>query len=355
MVTSNQDRIDFEIPNYPIERTNEILSSIQSKMYTAEMDLNLFLDSFLKELELRFPLQEKNKISSYQELYSFSVKMEILCELTIMLIGIWENLCIQIGLDGYKIEDFKTDSETIKTSMIGFGKKIQNRKIPIVSGLRSNEKWWNPLEVSLRLPWFGGIKTEKMFSNKIYMDQIFSLDPTRFKTSNQSEFTLDTTEFFRQTKELQYNIDGIRSKWHQYAVRFYYMDFAQRRYETSKRIKQLRPNPTIYQNLIRSYSFESALKTIQNRAYHMQSGVYHYQDRQSQQMVVSSLFLMMKDLGKITGSDKNLLRNLKLENPNGGIITVSTGMFAKDSLKYLEDGILFLKEERKKFFTQQTL
>jgi hypothetical protein len=133
------------------------------------------------------------------------------------------------------------------------------------------------------------------------------------------------------------------------------MDFAQRRYETKKRINQPRPNPTIYQNLIRSYSFESALKTIQNRAYHMQSGVYHYKDRQSQQMVVSSLFLMMKDLGKITRGDKNLLRNLKLETPYGGIITVSTGMFAKESLKTLEDGILFLKEERKKFFTQKTL
>ncbi len=354
-VTSYQDTIDFEIPNYPIERTNEILSSIQSKVYIAGMELSLFLDTFAKELELRFPLQDKNKISSYQDLYSFSIKMEILSELTLLLIGLWENLCIQIGLDGYKIEDFKTDSQTIKTAMIGFGKKIQNRKIPTVLGLRSNEKWWIPMDVSLRLPWFGGIKTEKIISNKIYMDQIFSLDPEQFKESNRSEFSLDTTEFFHQTKDLQYNIEGVRARWHQYAVRFYYMDFAQRQYQTKKRINQLQTNPTIYQNLIRSYSFESALKTIQNRAFHMQSSVYHYQDRQYQQMVVSSLVLMMKDLGKITRGDENLLRNLKLENPDGGIITVSTGMFAKDSLKYLEDGILFLKEERKKFFTQKIL
>ncbi|MDF3819681.1 hypothetical protein P3G55_07210 [Leptospira sp. 96542] len=348
-VNSNREDLHFEIPYYPIERTSEILSSILAKVYTGDIELNLFLDSFAKELELRFPLKHKNKITSYQELYSFSVKMEILCELTIMLIGIWQNLCIQIGLDGYKIGDFKTDSETIKTTMIGFGKKIQNRKIPIFFGLRAKEKWWNLLEVSLRLPWFGGIKTEKFISNQINLDQIFSLNPKKFQESTQSEFTLDSTEFFHYTKDLQYNIDGMRARWHQYAVRFYYMAFAQ------KKFKQFQSKPKAYQNLIRSYSFESGLETIQNRAYHMQSGVYHNIDRQSQQMVVSSIVMMMKDLGKITGSEKDLFRNLKLENSYGGIISVSTGMSAKYTFKNLQEGILFLKEERKKLFMQETL
>ncbi len=85
----------------------------------------------------------------------------------------------------------------------------------------------------------------------------------------------------------------------------------------------------------------------------MQSSVYHYEDRQTQQMVVSSLILMMKDLGDVTRSDKNLLQTLKLEDPSGSIITISTGMWAKDSLRYLEEGILFLKEERKKLFTEK--
>lgn len=354
-VSSNQDGIDFELPHYPIERTDEILSSIQSKVFIAGMELNLYLDSFLKELELRFPLQDKNQITSYQELYSFSITTEILCELTIKVIGLWENLCIQIGLDGYTIEDFKKDSETIKTSMIDFGKKIQNRKIPILLGRSSNEKWWNPLEVYIHLPWFGGTKTEKIISTKIYMDQIFNLEPELFKESNQCGFSQSTSDFFRNTKELQNNLDRIRAKWHQYAVRFYYMDFAQREYETKKSINKLQTSPINYQNLIRSYSFESALKTIQNRAYHMQSSVYHYEDRQTQQMVVSSLILMMKDLGDVTRSDKNLLQTLKLEDPSGSIITISTGMWAKDSLRYLEEGILFLKEERKRLITEKNL
>ncbi|EOQ88733.1 hypothetical protein LEP1GSC202_2775 [Leptospira yanagawae serovar Saopaulo str. Sao Paulo = ATCC 700523] len=346
---SNLNDLQFEIPYYPIERTSEIISSILSKLSTGEIELNLFLDSFAKELELRFPLKQKNKISSYNELYSYSVKIEIVCELTSVLIGIWQNLCIQIGLYGYQIEDFKTDSKSIKTSMIGFGKKMNNFKIPIISDLRSKGKWWDQSEMILRLPWFGGIKSEKIISNKMNLEQIFDLDLKQIKNSNQSEFSFISIEFFQHTKNLQYQIDRIRARWHQYAVRFYYMAFVQKKY------KLVTSNPIVYQNLIRSYGFESAIKTIQNRAFHMQSGIYHYLDRQSQQMVVSSLVLMLKDLGKSTGGDKNLFRILKLENSYGGIISVSTGMSAMETFKNLEEGILYLKEERKKLFTQDTL
>ncbi|TGL70744.1 hypothetical protein [Leptospira jelokensis] len=354
-LTSDQNVFEFEIANYPIDRTKEILSSILAEVNKGEIEFNLFLDSFAKELEVRFPLQDKNKISSYKELYSFSIKMEILCELTIMLIGIWQNLCIQIGFDGYQIRDFKTDSNTIKNAMIGFGNKIQNHKIPMILEHQTKKISWKPFKISLRLPWFGGIKTEKLISYTIDLEQIFGLDPKQIKGSNQSEISLRTTEFFSHTTNLINLVDGIRARWHQYAVRFYYMEYAQRKYESWQNLKMRNSHHKHYQNLIRSYSFESAMETIQNRAYHMQSGVYHSIDRQSQQMVVSSLVLMMKDLGKWIGVDRNLFRTLKLENSYGGIISVSTGMSAIDSLKNLEQGIRFLKEERKKFFAEETL
>ncbi len=79
------------------------------------------------------------------------------------------------------------------------------------------------------------------------MDQIFNLEPELFKESNQSGFTQSIYDFFRNTKELQNNLDRIRAKWHQYAVRFYYMDFAQREYETEKSINKLQTSPINYQ------------------------------------------------------------------------------------------------------------
>lgn len=122
---STNSTSEFEIPTYPMDRVSDILSDISSKIYYVNIELEEFLDTFAQELELRFPLKKQKPITSYQKLYFLCLRMEIISELTILILGIWQNLSLRIGLDGYSKEEFFSDSETIKNAMIRFGSENQ--------------------------------------------------------------------------------------------------------------------------------------------------------------------------------------------------------------------------------------
>lgn len=350
---STNSTSEFVIPTYPMDRVSDILSDICSKIYSVNIELEEFLDTFAQELELRFPLKKQKPITSYQKLYFLCLRMEIISELTILIIGIWQNLSLRIGLDGYSKEEFFSDSETIKNAMIRFGSENQTYYFSLFLDKGKENHVSTPFQLDLSLPWLGGDQKESIFANFSPMEFVFSLEPAEFSKSMDHRFQMDLYGFLDHTQRFQFQLEGARARWHQYVVRYSYMSDLQYKFETKRELKDTQSSVSALPIFLRYYGFESAMNTIQERAYHMQSGVYHFLDRQSQQMVVSSLVIMMKNLNLRTNGNQKWMRSLRLENQDGSILSVSTMDLALQTYKSIEEGIHFLRQERKKYLTRE--
>lgn len=203
------------------------------------------------------------------------------------------------------------------------------------------------------MPWLGGDQKESIFANFSPMEFVFSLEPAEFSKSMDHRFQMDLYGFLDHTRRSQFQLEGTRARWHQYVVRYSYMSDLQYKFEMKRELKDTQSSVSALPIFLRYYGFESAMNTIQERAYHMQSGVYHFLDRQSQQMVVSSLVIMMKNLNLRTNGNQKWMRSLRLENQDGSILSVSTMDLAFQTYKSIEEGIHFLRQERKKYLTRE--
>ncbi|TGL40330.1 hypothetical protein [Leptospira perdikensis] len=350
--TSNQNQQVDLLPTYPMDEAEKITEVIVTKVYKEGMELDTFLKLFAEELKTRFPFVENSKTSNYHSLYSVAVRSEILFRLIIILVEVWQNLCLQFGLEGYDQKEFESDSIQIQDWIESLGKEFKIGESPHFF-LKTKGDWeWLPSKVQYLVPWFGTQKTESIqfFPLSLEVHQVWE-DVSSFK--NKLEYNQNIiSEVLRILDILLFRLHMNRAIWHQYAVRFYYLNFVEKKYSNkqSKKNQKVQNRNTLDLFAIRFTSFESAIRTIQERAFHMQSGVYHAMNRQNQQMVVSSLVQVIGQISVVTGGDQDVCKRLRLANHYGGILSVSTAAMATESLPILEDALQILQKERKLYF-----
>lgn len=341
----------LEIPLYPMSAADEVLLSITNKIYQSGMEFDSFLVLFLSELQSLYPYDEKAKKLTYKDLYFASIRCEILFCFVSVILKVWQNLCLQIGLEGYGKNEFESDSAKIQDWIISLGKQFKIGDTPHFFLKTKVETDSVATKVNVSLPWFGTIKTEiiQFFPLSLEIHRVWK--EAVFK--NPIEFNRNiVTEVLRILTLLGSRVNANQARWHQYAVRFYYLDFVEKEFEKKQNKKNPESQTENSKSLffVRDLSLESAIHTIKERAFHMQSGVYHEMDRQNQQMVVSSLIHVMDQISEGVNGNKEITKKLRLVHQYGGIISVSTAASARDSLPVLEDALLQLQKERRLHF-----
>lgn len=351
-VVKDSSTSSFDVlPTYSMYDAEEVTSSLIVKIFKTGMDLDYFLELFATELQSLYPFEEISKVTSYHTLYFASIRCEVVCHLTMMLIRVWQNLCLSYGLEGYDKKELESDSVQIQNGILEFGKKFKVGDIDhfIKDSGETGEiqSTWTCL-----VSWFGSQKNESIISYPLILNVTEkwsevegSVGTPRYNESFVSEILAFTNMFLFQ-------LDSIKARWHQYAVRYYYLNFAQTKFENHQRefqkSKKMIKTDAVFLN--GSLSLESAIRTIKDRAFQMQSGVYHDLDRQNQQMVVSTLVQVIEQISSATRGEKDICKRLKLSDHYGGIITVSTAAMATYSLSVLEDALAILQIERKLHF-----
>ncbi|MCG6141734.1 hypothetical protein [Leptospira mtsangambouensis] len=349
---SNGTKGVLEIPLYPMSAADEVLFSITNKIYQPGMEFDSFLVLFSSELHSLYPYDEKSKTLTYKDLYFASIRNEIVFCFVGVIVKLWQNLCLQFGLEGYGKNEFESDSAKIQGWIISLGNQFKMGDTPHFFLKTKEDTDWIASKVNASLPWFGTIKTEtiQFFPLSLEMHSVWK-EVAAFK--NPIEFNQNiVSEVLRILTLLGYRVNANQARWHQYAVRYYYLDFVEKEFER----KQNKKNPESQNGnskslfSVRDVSLESAIRTIQERAFHMQSGVYHEMDRQNQQMVVSSLIHVMDQISESVDGNKEITKKLRLVHQYGGIISVSTAASARDSLPVIEDALLQLQKERRLHF-----
>lgn len=342
---------DF-LPTFPMNLAEEITSSIISKIYQAEMDLDLFLKLFAEEILDRYPYDGDSKVSNYKQLYFLSIRSEVIFQLVIELVKVWQTLCFQHGLESYGKKELESDSIQIQNAILTLGNQFKIGDIPHFILERAEDSEWMQSKATYLVSWFGIEKAELIASDPISLEirKFWNQGPG---SENVVEYNRSVvSEMLNFTERLLSGLDARRAKWHQYAVKFYYLDFAQNRFvnkqNLNKNTKKMVKKDSDF--LIRSLSFESAIRTIKERAFFMQSGVYHSSDRQNQQMVVSSLVHVLSQIANKPAKASEIHKKLRLVNGYGGILSISTAAMASDSLPILEDALRILQKERKLYF-----
>lgn len=331
-------------PTYPMAHADEIITSIVSKIYQTGMELDFFLNLFTEELKIRFPFEENTKVSNYRQLYAASIRCEVAHKLVVTLVRVWQNLCLQFGLEFYGREELEADSIQIQNSILSFGNRFAIGDKPQFFRGTSETTDWNSNQVSFLVPWFGQEKTESILidSYPIDIEKVWKSFENSGNTTDYNQSVV--SEILEFTDRLIEKMVFFSAKLHQYSVRFYYLEFVQNEFE---KIQKKKVNTKDDYFWVRSISLESAVKSIKERAFHMQSGVYHLLDRQNQQMTVSSLIRLIDQISSAAGGGKDLCKRLKLADDFGGILTVSTADTASQALPVLEDAIRTLQKERK--------
>ncbi|MCW7493535.1 hypothetical protein ND861_12875 [Leptospira sp. 2 VSF19] len=350
--TSSLKKPPESISPYPMNVAEEITSSIISKIDKVGMELDFFLDMFAKELQTLYPFENNSKISNYRELYLASARSEVVFQLTILLVKVWQNLCLQYGLDGYDKKQLAIDSIQIQNAIIRFGKKFKVGEVDPFVIEDSNKSFPMRSSITCSVLWFGSQKKESIVSDTLAIN-VIKIGKEIKDLEGSSEYNQSfVSQLLAFTNQILFDLDSLRARWHQYSVRFYYLDFAQTKFENQQKMLSNADdrNKADISFLIQSLSLESAIRTIKERAFHMQSGVYHNLDRQNQQMVVSTLVQIVDQISNATRGKIDVIKRLRLVNQYGGIITVSTAAMATDSLPVLEEAILLLQKERKLHF-----
>ncbi|MCW7487720.1 hypothetical protein [Leptospira meyeri] len=342
----------LEIPLYPMSVADEILLSITNKIFQSGMEFDSFLILFSSELQNLYPYDEKAKTLTYKDLYCASIRCEIVFSLANMILKVWQNLCLQFGLEGYDTKEFESDTTQIQEWIISLGNQFKIGETPHFFLKTKEEPNWLQTKVNVLVPWFGNLKTEtiQFFPLTLEIHKVWK-ESAAYK--NQIEFNQNiVSEVLRILNLLLYRMNAGQARWHQYSVRFYYLNFVEQEFEK----KQNKKTPEIQNGnsksfvSVRDVSLESAVRTIKERAFHMQSGVYHGMDRQNQQMVVSSLIHVMDQISESIDGEKEITKKLRLVHKYGGIISVSTAASARDSLPVLEDALFLLQKERRLHF-----
>ncbi|PJZ44542.1 hypothetical protein [Leptospira brenneri] len=336
------------LSTYPMDAAEEITTSIVRKIFKPDIELDSFLELFAEELNLRYPFDEKRKSSSYRELYFASIRSEVVFQISVIIVEVWRNLCLQIGLEYYTLQELESDSKQIQNDILEFGNKFRLGEIPHFILENPERLGLGRSKVSFFVTWFGTKKEEILFYDptplqmkkewRQYLREDNSMD-------NHQVFLLVSLEFL---ENLLSRLAFFQANWHQYVVRFYYLSFVEKELENQTKIEKKKK--TKFPLWIRYVTSESAVQTIKERAFHMQSGVYHAIDRQHQQMVVSSLVQVIGQVSVATGGDKDVCKKLRFVNEYGGIVTVSTAANATDSLPLIEDALRILQKERKLYF-----
>ncbi|TGK79138.1 hypothetical protein EHQ24_16455 [Leptospira noumeaensis] len=341
-----------QLPTYPMAGAEKIKKEIVRKIYKEGMELDTFLKLFSEELKTQFPVLENTDTSTYRSLYCASIRSEVLILLVITLVEVWQNLCLQFGLKGYGKKEFESDSIQIQNSILSLGEKLKIGNHPHFFLKTKEDLPWGPLKVDYLVPWFGSKKTESIQFFPLPLGIDFELEET-----NSSQNSPDTTYDWINSvlsilNQFLSRLKMNRAIWHQYSVRFYFLNFAEREFLKNQNQRNgITKNQKSLDLLgIRYSSFVSAIQTIKERAFHMQSGVYHGMDRQNQQMVVSSLVQVIGQISIVTGGDKDVCKRLRLANHYGGILTVSTAAMARESLPLIDDALSVLQKERKVYF-----
>lgn len=336
-------------PTYPMALADEIITSIVSKIYHTEMELDFFLNLFTEELKTRFPFEENTKVSNYKQLYYASICCEVAHKLVVTLVRVWQNLCLQFGLEFYGREELEADSIQIQNSILSFGNRFAIGDKPQFFRGTDETTDWNSNQVSFLVPWFGQEKTESILidSFPIDIEKIWKPFENLGNTTDCNQSVV--SEILEFTHKLIDKMGFFSARLHQYSVRFYYLEFVQNEFEKIQRTKIQKKKVKTKDDYfwVRSISLESAIKSIKERAFHMQSGVYHLLDRQNQQMTVSSLIRVIDQISLASGGVKEVSKRLKLANDFGSILTVSTADTASHALPVLEDAIRTLQKERK--------
>lgn len=344
--TSKQNAPVGFLPYYPMDAVEEITSSIVAKIYQTGMEFDLFLKLFAEELLNRYPFDQKRETSSYKQLYFASIRSEVVFQISIVSIEVWRNLCLRYGLESYSKQDLESDSDQIQNGILEFGNKFSMGEIPHFALERPERLGSGRSKVSFFVNWFGTKKEELVFYDPTFLsiEKEGSESPQADKSIDGNQAFVSVTLDFLQN--LLYRLDFFRASWHQYAVRFYYLSFVEKELE-NQIIKEKNPKAYLW---VRYVALESAVQTVKERAFHMQSGVYHAIDRQQQQMVVSSLVQVIGQISVATGGDKDVSKRLRFINDYGGILTVSTAGTATESLPLIEDALRVLQKERKLYF-----
>lgn len=330
-------------PTYPMAHADEIITSIVSKIYHTEMELDFFLNLFTEELKTRFPFEENTKVSNYKQLYSATICCEVVHKLVVTLVRVWQNLCLQFGLEFYGREELEADSIQIQNSILSFGNSFAIGDKPQFFRGTGETTDWNSNQVSFLVPWFGQEKTESILidSYTIDIEKVWKSFENSGNTSDYNQSVV--SEILEFTDRLIDKMVFFSARLHQYSVRFYYLEFVQNEFEKIQKKKVKTKDDYFW---VRSISLESAIKSIKERAFHMQSGVCHLLDRQNQQMTVSSLIRVIDQISSASGGVKDVCKRLKLANDFGGILTVSTADTASQALPVLENAIRTLQKER---------
>lgn len=341
-----------EIPVYPMSATDEILFTLANKVYRDGMEFDTFLKMVSFELQTLYPVDLTKENFTYKDLYFVSIRSEVVFQLVVKLVEVWQNLCIQFGLEDYQKNELEKDSLKIQDWILSLGDEFKVGETPYFFLNTKEDLNWIPSKNIFAVPWLGSHKEEVI--------QFFPL-PLEFQNvSNDSKLYNSTLEYKRNTiyeilsvlSLLLYRLQTNLALWHQYTVRFYYLNFVDQYLSKIQTQNEPKEKNKFTKNLflIRSVSVESAIRTIKERAFHMQSGVYHAIDRQNQQMVVSSLIQTIGQVSVATGGDKDLCKRLRLVNRYGGNLTLSTAATATGSLPFLEDALEVLQKERKLYF-----
>ncbi|MCW7468442.1 hypothetical protein [Leptospira kanakyensis] len=340
------------LPTYPMAEAEKIKREIVTKIYKEGMELDSFLKLFSEELKIQFPVLENSNTSTYRTLYYVSIRSEVLFLLVITLVEVWQNLCLQFGLEGYGKKEFESDSIQIQNGFYSLGEKLKVGDNPHFF-IRTKEKSvWLPSKVDFLVSWFGSKKTESIQFFPLPLGMNFESEESNSSQNSQETNHNSIHSVLSILNQMLSHLKMNRALWHQYSVRFYYFDFAEREYlKKQNQRKGITKNQKSLDLLtIRYSSFASAIQTIKERAFHMQSGVYHGMDRQNQQMVVSSLVKVVGQISLATGGDADVCKRLRLANHYGGILSVSTAAMAKESLSLIDDALSVLQKERKVYF-----
>ncbi|EMJ87877.1 hypothetical protein [Leptospira meyeri] len=349
---SNGTKGHLEIPLYPMSVAGEILLSITNKIFQSGMEFDSFLILFSSELKNLYPYDENAKTLTYKDLYCASIRCEILFCLANVILKVWQNLCLQFGFEGYDTKEFESDTTQIQEWIISLGNQFKMGETPHFFLKTKEDPNGSQTKVNFFVPWFGNLKTEtiQFFPLSLEIHKVWK-EAAAFK--NQIEFNQNiVSEVLRILNLLLYRMNGAQARWHQYSVRFYYLNFVEQEFDK----KQYKKNQEIQNQSskslvsVRGVSLESAVRTIKERAFHMQSGVYHEMDRQNQQMVVSSLIHVIDQISESIDGEKEITKKLRLVHKYGGIISVSTAASARDSLSVIEDALFLLQKERRLHF-----
>lgn len=262
---SNGTKGLLEIPLYPMSAADEVLLSITNKIYQPGMEFDSFLVLFSSELQSLYPYDEKSKTLTYKDLYFASIRNEIVFCFVGVIVKLWQNLCLQFGLEGYGKNEFESDSAKIQGWIISLGNQFKMGDTPHFFLKTKEDTDWIASKVNASLPWFGTIKTEtiQFFPLSLEMHIVWK-EVAAFK--NPIEFNQNiVSEVLRILTLLGYRVNANQARWHQYAVRYYYLNFVEKEFERKQNKKIQRVKMETQRVCFLFVMFLSSLPFVQSK------------------------------------------------------------------------------------------